>query len=68
MIERSLQKIIRRKLDSSKAIIIMGVRQVGKTTVLNQLFGNIPGTLCLNGDEPDVQVLFQNISSGRLKL
>lgn len=68
MIERSLQKIIDSKINSGKAIIIMGARQVGKTTILKQSFGNDPDTIWINGDEPDVQALFQNINSSRLKL
>lgn len=45
----------------------MGPRQVGKTTLLNELFKEDPETLWLNGDEPDIYELFENISSTRLK-
>ncbi|MEN9964452.1 MAG: hypothetical protein RL582_1547, partial [Bacteroidota bacterium] len=45
----------------------MGARQVGKTTLLNNLFKQNPGVLWLNGDEKDVQELFQISSSSRLK-
>ena len=38
MIERSLEKMIRAKLKTGKAIILMGARQVGKTTLLKKLF------------------------------
>ena len=68
MIERSLRKNIENKLNSGKAVIIMGARQTGKTTLLKELFGNDPDTLWLNGDESDIQALFQNITSSRLKL
>jgi predicted AAA+ superfamily ATPase len=46
----------------------MGARQVGKTTLTGELFKGSPDTLWLNGDELDVQNLFENISSTRLKL
>jgi predicted AAA+ superfamily ATPase len=67
MIQRILEKIIQSKLGTGKAIILMGARQVGKTTLLNNLFKQNPGVLWLNGDEKDVQELFQISSSSRLK-
>lgn len=68
MIERALDKIIRSKLNTKKAIVLLGARQVGKTTLLKKLFRANEGVLWLNGDEKDVQDLFQNSSSSRLKL
>ena len=38
MITRVLEESIRNKLGQDKAIVIMGARQVGKTTLLIQLF------------------------------
>jgi predicted AAA+ superfamily ATPase len=67
MIKRVLEKIIQSKLGTGKAILLMGARQVGKTTLLNNLFGENSEVLWLNGDEKDVQELFQNSSSSRLK-
>jgi len=67
MIKRVLEKIIQSKLGTGKAILLMGARQVGKTTLLNNLFGQNSNVLWLNGDEKDVQELFQNSSSSRLK-
>ena len=54
-------------IGSDKAIIIMGPRQVGKSTLLHEMFGTSREVLWLNGDEPDVQELFTNITSTRLK-
>lgn len=68
MIERSLEKIIRSKLKTGKAIILMGARQVGKTTLLKKLFEGNKEVLWLNGDEKDVQDLFLQSSSTRLKV
>jgi predicted AAA+ superfamily ATPase len=67
MINRVLEDIVKDKLDKGKAIIIMGARQVGKTTLLKGLFKGSDESLWFNGDEPDVQNLFENISSTRLK-
>jgi predicted AAA+ superfamily ATPase len=68
MIARSLEKIIQSKLKTGKAIILMGARQVGKTTLLKKLFEGDSDVLWLNGDEKDVQDLFLHSSSTRLKV
>ena len=68
MIERALEKIIRSKLNTQKAIVLLGARQVGKTTLLKKIFSDNQDVLWLNGDEKDVQDLFQNSSSSRLKI
>lgn len=67
MITRFLTEIIQAKLFKGKAIIVMGARQVGKTTLLRSIFDNQTQLLWLNGDELDVQELFANASSERLK-
>ena len=67
MIERALEGLIRAKLGSGKAVIVMGARQVGKTTLLKRIFSDDGDVLWLNGDERDVQELFLNSSSTRLK-
>ncbi|MFI3287899.1 MAG: ATP-binding protein [Rikenellaceae bacterium] len=66
MVERVIKKSIVSKLGSGKAIIIMGARQVGKTTVLKDLFDDPKDVLWLNGDEIDVRNLLENVSSTRL--
>lgn len=67
MIPRLLQEILQSKLNIGKAIILMGARQVGKTTLLKTLFENRDEVLWLNGDELDIQLLFESISASRLK-
>lgn len=67
MITRALESTIREKLWQNKAIIIMGARQVGKTTLLKQMFDDNQEVLWLNGDEQDTRALFENISATRLK-
>ena len=57
IIKRKLQDIIEKKLFDGKAILLMGPRQVGKTTLLKELFGGREDIMWLNGDELDVQVL-----------
>lgn len=67
MIHRTLEDIISPLLGNNKAIIIMGARQVGKSTLLNQMFGSTKDVLWMNGDDTDIQALFKDISSTRLK-
>jgi predicted AAA+ superfamily ATPase len=67
MIERVLEKTIEAKIGSGKAIIITGARQTGKTTLLSYLLRDRKETLWLDADEPDVQALFENPTSDRLK-
>ena len=67
MIKRKLENLIKSKLNKGKAIILIGARQVGKTTLLKILFSKSENILWLNGDELDVQTLFENISAARLK-
>ena len=67
IIKRKLQDIIEKKLFDGKAILLMGPRQVGKTTLLKELFGGREDVMWLNGDELDVQVLFEGVSATRLR-
>lgn len=67
MIQRQLKPQIARLMGSGKAIIIMGARQVGKSTLLHDLFDGQKEVLWLNGDDPDVQRILKDITSTRLK-
>ncbi len=55
------------KLGSSKAILIFGPRQVGKTTLLKHLFQNRENVRWFFADDPDVRALFENATSSRLR-
>ena len=67
MIARIIESDVRTALSSGKAVILLGARQVGKTTLAELLFSSRPETLWLSGDEPDVRAMFDNINSTRLK-
>lgn len=67
MINRQLESKIKTKLNTKKAIILLGARQVGKTTLLKNLFQDKNDVLWLNADEEDVRNLFEQASSTRLK-
>ena len=67
MIERSQESAIKSLIGSNKAIILMGARQVGKSTLLHSLLDGDESVLWLNGDDDDVRDMFRIISSTRLK-
>jgi predicted AAA+ superfamily ATPase len=62
MIYRSIEKDLIQRLFKGKAIVIMGARQVGKTTLLKKLFADGNDILWLNGDQSATRALFENIS------
>ncbi len=68
MIRRSLHTKIKSRLGDSKAIIIYGPRQVGKTTLLKQIAREVDNEiLWWNGDEPDIRLELENATSTWLK-
>ena len=67
LIKRNIEDGIRKRLFTGKAIVIMGARQVGKTTLLKQLFTKEDDVYWMSGDEQDVRDLFENITATRLK-
>lgn len=68
MITRELKKSIQSQLGSGKAIILMGARQVGKSTLISELLPELEDYLLLNGDDADVQSILDNASSTRLDI
>lgn len=67
MIKRLNTESLKKAARSKKVVILLGARQVGKTTLLKSLFKSDDSVLWLNGDELDVQNLFSNISAERFK-
>ncbi len=67
MITRIIQDTIEKRLNDNKAIILLGPRQVGKTTLLHDFFKNNSNVLWWNGDEPDIRELLVSATSTRLK-
>ncbi len=67
MINRILSENIKNKLNKNKAIIIIGARQTGKTTLLKTLFST-KDALWLDADEQDVREMFNQASSTQFKV
>ena len=67
-IHRDVMGRIQERLFPSKAVILLGPRQSGKTTLIEAVL-ELSGEsyLMLNADEPDVRELLQNVTSTRLK-
>lgn len=57
---------MRERFRKGKALLLLGARQVGKTTLLKELFSGDDSVLWLSGDEPDVREMFRDITSTRL--
>ncbi|WP_285009766.1 ATP-binding protein [Pedobacter faecalis] len=63
MINRVLKATLERKIDFKKAIVILGPRQVGKTTLITTIASALDKDfLYINGDDPAVRTLWSNPS------
>ncbi len=68
MIARTQNHNIAEWLGKGKALIVIGPRQVGKTTLVRQIVENIAQkTLWLTGDDPETRAILDNISLARLQ-
>jgi predicted AAA+ superfamily ATPase len=68
MLLRDLQSVIESNLFKRKIIILLGARQVGKTTLINQIAGKLElSTLFLNCDEPEPRNLLTDTNVQKLK-
>ena len=68
IISRQLASRITDRLFLGKAIILLGPRQSGKTTLIKEVLENSGEKyLILNADEPDVRELLEKASSARLR-
>ena len=66
MIDRDLIELIQKRINDKKVIILLGPRQVGKTTLLKQHFST-QNTLWLNGDDWDTRNQLSNQTTTWLK-
>lgn len=67
MIQRAITPDIKARLDKGKAIIILGPRQSGKTTILTELASSRGKTLFLNCDDSDARNALSSQSIPNLK-
>ncbi len=68
LIRRTIYNSIKSALFKGKAIIIIGARQVGKTTLLKTIAEEYKGQhIYLNCDEPDIREILNEATSTKLK-
>ena len=59
-VKRDLEDKIFRYLDSPEIIAVLGARQVGKTTLLKQIYQNVPESkVFLDFEDPEILELFE---------
>ena len=68
MIQRILLEGIRNQLFKGKAIVLIGSRQTGKTSLLHCLFANEDDVVWLNGDDPTVQAMVAQINTEQWRM
>lgn len=66
MYKRYLESVLARKSGSGKAIIVIGPRQVGKTTLINHFLEG-KEFLFLDCDDPSVRAVLTDINTEELK-
>jgi len=67
MIERELEHTIRSKMHKGKAIILLGPRQTGKTTLIMKILSSPGEFLMLNCDDPVVREQLDNANTETLR-
>ena len=68
MIIRIIQELLKDRIGKGKAIILVGPRQVGKSTLLKSLQNELnQETLLINCDEPDMHQMLENVTSDQLR-
>lgn len=66
MFARTIESTIREKINSGKAIIVVGARQVGKTTLLKEILKG-KEYLFLDADDPSIRNLLQNPTTEQIR-
>jgi predicted AAA+ superfamily ATPase len=66
MLSRTLEKTIKDKINSGKAIVVVGARQVGKTTLLKKILKE-KKYLLLDADDPTTRNLLSNPNTEEIK-
>ncbi|MEN8187818.1 MAG: ATP-binding protein [Bacteroidota bacterium] len=66
MFSRTLEKIIKEKINSGKAIVLVGARQVGKTTLLKTVLKD-KDYLFLDADDPTTRNLLSNPNTEQIR-
>ena len=68
LIHRKLHQVLENNMFKGKAIILVGARQVGKSTLFKQILSDKKDILELNCDDPEVRSLLQDANLNTLRL
>ena len=66
MFARTINKLIKEKINSGKAIVVVGARQVGKTTLLNEILKD-RDCLFLDADDPTIRSLLSSPNTEQIR-
>lgn len=66
MFDRTIENTIKEKINGGKAIIVVGARQVGKTTLLNKILKD-KDYLFLDADDPATRNLLQSPTTEQIR-
>lgn len=67
LLQRKLQQIIEDRMFKGKAIILVGARQVGKSTLFRQILSGKQDVLTLNCDDAEVREMLTDVKRGELQ-
>jgi predicted AAA+ superfamily ATPase len=67
MIYRKLEELINARLFTGKVILVIGARQTGKTTSINNIVSKLHNVLVLNGDDAVVRTLLSSANTGQIR-
>jgi predicted AAA+ superfamily ATPase len=68
MISRTIEEQMTQRMGKGKAILLVGPRQVGKSTLLKSIQKEQnQDTLLLNCDEPDIRHMLENVTTDQIK-
>ena len=67
LLQRKLQQVIEDRMFKGKAIVLVGARQVGKSTLFRQILTGKQDVLTLNCDDAEVREMLTNINRGELQ-
>lgn len=68
IISRSIETLVRARMFRNRAVVVVGPRRVGKTTLLKQIASEVdPNHLWLDCDEPDIRSALSSTTSTHLK-
>ena len=66
MFDRTIKDTIKEKINGGKAIVVVGARQVGKTTLLKEILKD-KDYLFLDADDPSIRNLLQNPTTEQIR-